>query len=141
MSFTYETNPIADNLTRVRLLLGDTVSPGDLSDEEIDWFLQENDQVVIKAAIDASRTLAAKFANTGSDKAVGDLRISSSQKFTHYNELHEQLKRRSISQVYDGGASKADRTADRLDDDLTQPNFEVGTHDLPDTSPADLTRE
>lgn len=132
MSFSYE--PELDNdVYRVRFLLQDTVeSTRELEDEEISYLLTAYGSVGA-AAVAAARSLYAKYSKLVS-KAVGDLRISLSDKATSWQKFMEQLETSTYvlgpSRPYVGGQSRAEEDEDHEDEDLTQPHFELGQDDF-----------
>lgn len=89
MTWTYDP-AVEDDVSRVRLLIGDTdQSSPKLQDEEIEFFIvQAND--VNGGAIMAARSLAARYSQMV-DKTVGPLSISYSQRAKAYLELVSQL--------------------------------------------------
>jgi len=66
-----------------------------LQDEEIDYLLTETQNILL-AASRAAKAVAAKFARQA-DKAVGDLRISLSQKAQAYKTLAADLEKQARS--------------------------------------------
>ncbi len=118
-------------------MVGDTDSTDEqLQDEEIAYFLTTYTSVGT-AAVHAARAIMAKISRQVT-KAVGDLRISLSDRWKHYVELVDYLEGLALFddpyQIYSGGLSIADATTDRADTDLSQPAFEVGMHDLTPTN-------
>jgi len=137
VTFTYTNAPATDTTDAVRFLIGDTVSPGDLSDEEIAFLLTTYSDNVGRAAMAAVSALIAKFAKDV-DKQVGDLRIFSSQKVRAYERARQYLE--SILnvyaplEIYAGGLSYDEQESDDLDTDLPQSFFRRRMHDMPETS-------
>lgn len=133
MAFTYDGDPGRSSRDEVRFLLGDTTSPGDLSDEEVDYLLATF-TTVGSAALNGARMLMAKFAGEV-DRQVGDLRISSSQKYRQYSGLIVELEaiasRTTPSDIYVGGQSIEERVTDEQDTDLPPSRFTVGQDDFP----------
>lgn len=131
MTFTYTGLDFSTDLAQVRLLIGDTVSPGDLTDEEIAYFLTTY-TTVGGAALAAVRGLIANFASVV-DKAVGDLKISASQKFKHYMALLPVVEAAASAtdplEMYSGGIQVSEEIADDADTSITKPRFKIGMHD------------
>lgn len=76
MAKTY-TLPIATDLDRVRLLIGDTVATMKLDDDEITWFLAQEANVYLAAA-EALASLYSNWITQGDgvvEKEVDELRI------------------------------------------------------------------
>lgn len=135
MTFTYGGDPSANSRDKVRFLLQDTVSPGNLSDEEIAFLLAEEATAEL-AALAGARTLHAKFAQQVT-KAVGDLRLALSDRARAWAEtiarLEETVARAGPVGIYAGGQSKDEARDDEQDTDLVQPRFEIAMHDFPGT--------
>lgn len=135
MSFSYE--PELDNdVYRVRFLLQDTdESTRELEDEEIQYLLGSYGSVG-SAALAAARSLYGKYSRQVS-RAVGDLRISLSDKANNWKIFMEQLEESSFvlggSKPYVGGLSEAEEREDAIDRDLVQPGFWREMHDYPST--------
>lgn len=133
MTFAYDNTNINDDISRVRFLTGDTVSPGDNSDEEISFLLSIAGSYQ-NAALMAARAQLAKFGRLA-DVAVGDLKINYSARVKSWIEviaqLETQLEKLVPLTIYSGGLSQADEDADDLDTDLKSTIMEYGIHDLP----------
>jgi hypothetical protein len=99
---TWSYDPTAeDNISRVRLLIGDTVQTSpQLQDEEIEFFLSQSNDSPNSAAVMAARSLIARYSRMV-DKTIGPLSISYSQRVKGYQELVSQLLRAEDS----GGSS------------------------------------
>ena len=132
MTFTYSDTDITTDLAKVRLLIGDTVSPGDLTDEEINFFLTTY-TTVGPAAVASVRALIANFAGVV-DKAVGDLKITASQKFKHYVAMLPVIEAAASAtdplEMYSGGIQVSEEDTDDADTSISQPRFKIGMHDL-----------
>ena len=91
-------------------------------------------RTTIAAAIAAVRGLIALFARKV-DKAVGDLRLSYSQRHAHYEGLLTQLQQQMVStgSPVAGGLSKARKTVVKADTDRVEPSIERGQFDHPGT--------
>ena len=140
MTFTYTGLDFSTDLAKVRLLIGDTVSPGDLTDEEIAYFLALY-TTVGGAAIAAVRALIANFASVV-DKAVGDLKISASQKFKHYTAMLPIIEASAAAtdqtEMYAGGIQQSEEDDDDANTSITHPRFKIGMHD--EDTPVDTLR-
>ena len=136
MSFSYNSS-LGSDLYVVRFLVQDTLSPGDLQDEEITYLLTVHGSPE-GAALAAARSVYARYARQV-NKAVGDLRLSYSDRAKAWREVLDQLVAQADSTnprtIYVGGVERADRVADDEDPDLEQPTFEVGMHDFPLVEP------
>ena len=99
MAFSYSGDPATANKDAVRFLLQDventTRRPALLQDEEIDWLLQQEDDVYLAAANGAER-LAARARGIGRKK-VGSTDIE--YKPEYWEALAEKLRMRSGDQL------------------------------------------
>ena len=126
---TYSQDPSLSSRDKVRFLCGDTDADDRLlTDAEIEWLITSEPTVYMAASM-ACRTLASKFARM-TDKAVGDLKISYSQRQKAYSDLAGEYERRHLTggdnaAVFQGGVSKDDRDSRRDDSDRIQPGFRV----------------
>jgi len=95
MTWSYDTS-LATDKDKVRFYIGDTDQTDQLlQDEEINFLLTETTNVLL-AASRAAKAVAAKFSRQA-DKAVGDLRISLSQKAQAYTTLAADLEKRALT--------------------------------------------
>lgn len=136
MTWTY-TPETGDDISRVRLLIGDT-NPDDeqMQDEEIQMLLDTEGGVQV-AAQKAAFALAAKYARL-TDKWVGDLKILASQRARRYQELYQELKTALASGALyavptAGGVYVADKDAQAANEALTQGSFRRDMHDNTDS--------
>ncbi|MBC7340956.1 MAG: hypothetical protein H5U02_00620 [Clostridia bacterium] len=107
MAWTYSGNPAGSALDQVRALIGDTDQENPiLSDEEILFFLSEEGSAR-RAAPRAALAAAAKFAKEA-DKAIGDLRISLSQKADKYLQLAAALEASAVKPGMPWSADQGD---------------------------------
>ncbi len=130
MTWSYSGNPSANSKDQVRFLTGDTDTTDQLlQDEEISWLLGQEPSP-LAAAVRALEALAARFARQV-DKAVGDLRLSLSQKAQAFAARAAELRLRLAlaSAPYAGGLSEAEKAAAEGEADLVQPAFKRGMHD------------
>lgn len=133
MSFSYSGNPADSTLDEVRFLIRDTVaSSKEFEDEEILYMLAQKGNPR-SAAVLALKTLAAQYA-TAVDKAVGDLRLSLSQKYDHYVDLIKQYESEAamVAVPFAGGISKASKEAYENDSDRVEPRFTKSLHEYDD---------
>lgn len=143
MTFTYSGDPSATDRDAVRFLLQDTVSPGEISDEEIAYLLTTYG-TPIEAAIGGARALFSKYAKLVT-RQVGDLRIAYSDRATQWKALLAVLETQTLTLspggFYVGGQSQSEQDADDQDTNLPQPRFRVGVHDeWPEMDNEDLAR-
>ena len=133
-TWSYSGDPSTNRKDAVRFLIGDT-DPDDqlVSDEEILYMIEKksNDDL---AAADLAMAIAANYSRL-TDKSVGDLSLSYSQKAEQYRALAHELKTEAGKTVkplvYAGGISKADKTNRELDDDRVRPSFTRRQMDIP----------
>ena len=133
MAWTYTSDP--ENVPRdaVRLLIGDTIQTDQqLADSEIAYFLTQATNSVMGAAIRATRALLARYARLV-DKAVGDLRLSYSQRQAAYAallaELEAALAKGPTVSPFAGGISVTDILGREADVDRPRPDFVRGDDD------------
>ena len=143
MTFSYDPQLDTD-LDVVRFLVQDTVSAtAELANEEITYLLTTYGSPE-GAALAAARSLYAKYAKQVS-KAVGDLRISYSDRAKAWSDLLGQLETQAIAtnplEIYVGGVERADAEDDAEDVDLEPGRFAVGFHDFLPTPADELRRE
>jgi hypothetical protein len=159
MTWTYGGNPGSNARDGIRFLIGDTdTSDQLLSDEEIAWV---NNQVtgsdtstdsLYTVAYRCMVAIASKFSRLA-DQAVGDMRVSMSQKAKGAREQAKELKRLAESEggtptPYAGGISVSDKEIDLDNSDLVKPSFSQGqfanTSDYgagPSTAPGNMLDE
>ncbi|MBW2084440.1 MAG: hypothetical protein JRI54_00190 [Deltaproteobacteria bacterium] len=95
MTWSYDSSLSTDK-DKVRFHIGDTDETDQLlQDEEITYLLTETTNVLL-AASRAAKAITAKFSRQA-DKAVGDLRISLSQKAKTYMALATDLEKRAVT--------------------------------------------
>ncbi|MBW2672586.1 MAG: hypothetical protein JRD89_04105 [Deltaproteobacteria bacterium] len=95
MTWSYDSTLPTDK-DKVRFHIGDTDQSDQLlQDEEISYLLGETTNVLL-AASRAAKAIAARFSRQA-DKAVGDLRISLSQKAQAYMSLAADLEKRALT--------------------------------------------
>lgn len=127
MSWTYTNDPENVLLDRVRLLIGDVLSADpQLTDQEVNHFIAEASDDPYGAALLAAKALRSLFSRLV-DKAVGDLRVSYSQRAQQYTDLIADLEKRAAraaASPYAGGISVADKARRAADSDRVAPAFE-----------------
>ena len=138
MTWTYGGDPGSSDRDAVRLQIGDTdTTDQQLTDEEIDYFLDQEDSV-LDAALAAVRAILALYARLV-DKSVGDLRQSYSQRLAAYQALEARLKKQTV--VYGapvaGGISQARKDTVEEDDDRVAPAFARDQFSHPGTESSD----
>lgn len=124
MTFSYDEN-IGDDVSEVRLILGDTDSTDVLlQDEEIDFFLTDEGSVE-GAAARGAEAIAAKFSRRA-DVSIGDYSEKLNQVADHYFKLAEKIRKqesRMFAIPYAGGISKDDKETVRDNTDRVKPKF------------------
>ena len=144
--FSYSGAPGTDDPAGlVRLLIGDTRSDDPiLTDSEIETVLGLQ-PIITYAAAACADIIAARFARDV-DMAIGETKISLSQKMKAYQKLAERLRESAgdlpggdgtgvpTTTIFVGGLSKSKRD-DLLHDDSNRisPNFSLGMDDNPGT--------
>ncbi len=130
--WTYTGLPATSTRDEVRFLVGDTDHGSQLvTDEEITYALAAEGNTHTAAAL-VAKSIAAKFAPL-IDRAIGDLKISFSQRQKHFKELADELQARgdvSGGRMFAGGISVADKETEVLDPDRVVPAFRKGQHDI-----------
>lgn len=135
MTATYD--PVDTPKDEVRLEIGDTDVPANamLEDEEIDHYLDQEGNSVLRAAARCAAAIAGKFARLVST-GVGDVRVEAQQQYEHYRQLAEDLADRAVTNSgaavpFLGGISIADVQARVEDTDRVDPFFTRRTGDNP----------
>jgi len=135
--WTYTGDPSANNKDEVRFLIGDTDNTDQIvTDEEITYAIAQESNNTL-AAIRVVRAVIGKYAKKV-DKAVGDLKISSSQMVEHYKDLllylEEQRLHADPPMPFAGGISISQKDTVEADSDRVEPSFTKGMHDNPEHS-------
>lgn len=120
----YDEPPSTDK-DRVRLTIGDTSSDPFLTDAEIRYFLSENNDNVLEAAIHSAEAIAAQLAPEVNYQA-STLRQEAAQAFEHFNRVADRLRERAERNV---GLPAFVHSGDEPRD----PIFTLGMHDNNDT--------
>lgn len=126
MSWTYSGNPGHSLKDQVRFLIGDTNTRDQLLlDGEIEWLLSQYNYQPVAAAIRGCETIMTKFSRMA-DEAVGQVKISFSQKSKAYQTMVNQLRQRiAIEDVmpFAGGISRAQKQTEDANADRVRPDF------------------
>jgi len=140
MTWTYGGDPSSNARDAIRFLVGDTDTNDQLiNDEEIAWV---NNQVtgsdtattgLYDAAYRCLLAIASKFSRLA-DQAVGDLKVSLSQKAAATLAQAEELRRLSLRQgsvpvPYAGGITVSDKDIDEENSNIVHPVFSRGQFD------------
>lgn len=135
MAFTYGGDPANSDLEALRFSIGDTDSTDQqFQDAELNHLLTAKGSVP-GAAVEAVRRLIAKYARQV-NKAVGDLKVSYSDRVKGYQILLKEKQRElalSNCSPVAGGISKARKLTVEQDSDRVHPSFERGQFDHPGT--------
>lgn len=134
MAFTYDGDPAGSDLAALRFSIGDTDSNDQqFQDAELTYLLTTYGSVE-KASVEAVTRLIAKYARLV-DKAVGDLKMSYSQRVKQYKTLLAERRRELLlakgGGVVAGGLSKTRKRSVAQDTDRVEPAFERGQFDHP----------
>jgi hypothetical protein len=124
----------------LRLLIGDTAAEALLSDNEVAFFLANNDDDPVAGALSAAKALAFRFAQLV-DATEGDVSRSYSQKAKAYAELARSLAADVATAaatavapiVWAGGISQSEVDANAGDGDLVPRYFYEGMDSRPGT--------
>lgn len=126
----YTGDPSRNLLDKVRFLLGDTDTPEEMSDPEIQFLLDEEHMNPLRAAARGAEALASKWSTAVVEKQVGPLRISSGTrgltKAERYMKLAKMLWSQAMRQSvvpWAGGISEQDKQTRRDDSDRVKPSF------------------
>lgn len=126
MSWTYSGDPSKTAKDAVRFIIGDTnMNDQLLLDAEIAYFLNQYNQAPLNAAIRCCETIITKFGRLA-DEAVGQVRISYSQKAKNYRDIVKDLRQRlSIEDMtpFAGGISRSQKEIVRANADRVKPDF------------------
>ncbi len=127
MAWSYSGNPASSDKDAVRFYTGDTDETDQLvTDEEINFTIT-NEGGAIMAAVAVCRAIAAKFSRQA-DKAIGDLRVSFSQKSEAYVKRAAglELKGSGLAVPFAGGLTVADKETAENNTANVQPIFRRG---------------
>jgi len=131
MTAEYSGDPATSTKDEVRFLVGDTDMTAPLiQDEEIDY-LVTNQGSAGAAAIRACEVLATGFARLASDKQVGDLKVSYSNRVADFRALAKDMRRRYLTPIpYVGGVSIADKIGVLANSDRVPNQLLIGKDDF-----------
>lgn len=126
MSWNYSGDPADSAKDLTRFLIGDTDSTDPLlQDEEINWVLGQYNMSAINASIRCCEAIMSKFGRLA-DEAVGQVKISYSQKAKAYRQIAADLKVRLATEdaaPYGGGLSQSDKITQEQNKDRVKPDF------------------
>ena len=129
MTFTWDPTALATSaLQQVRLTIGDRDSDKPLlTDEEIEFRLDQHSDYVLTSAIDCVTDILAKLARDVDVSHVG-MNASRSQKTTHYQDLLKKLEAKAgtLCNVYVGGTSESEAEAINSNSDYRQGAITLG---------------
>ena len=140
MAWTYGGDPAANARDAIRFLCGDTDTNDQLlNDAEVAWVnnqLTGSDTATTALYNSAYRgcvTIASKFSRLA-DQAIGDMRVSMSQKAKAYREQAAYLlemagREGNVPTPYAGGITISDKDIDWDDSNLVRPGFRKGQFD------------
>jgi hypothetical protein len=131
-SWSYSGDPSTSTRDAVRFYVGDTVEASPLySNAEIDFAIAQSGGAQ-SAAASLLMGLATRYANLV-DKAVGDLRISLSQRYKQYLAQAKQMRTAGATagmRPYTGGVSVVDKNTVVMNSDRVQQVFVMGQFDM-----------
>ncbi len=127
MAWTYSGDPASSDKDAVRFYIGDTDNSDQLLQDEEISFLLTTESSILDTAVAAAEGIAAKFSRKA-DKAVGDLKISLSQKADKYFTLADKLRQRAgiLAVPFAGGLTQDEKTTASEDTNAVQPSFKRG---------------
>lgn len=132
MTTTYTNDPANNPVDAVRFWIADTTAPFQVSDEEIRYVLTLYPNAIAAAAAIANE-LAMKWA-LSVDKAVGDLKISYSQRAKFYAEMADRLKNQADqngAQIFAGGTNLSEMAANAGNGNRNPQPFDMYQFDIP----------
>lgn len=139
MAWSYSGDPSSSVRDAVRFLIGDTDTNDQLiSNEEIAYFVTEFANAR-RAASEAARAIAAKFARLMS-RSIGGLNADFSAKYRQYLELADNLltkEEMAPVSLFISGYSRSAKEAVELDTDREPTFSRKGIMDNPRSQPAD----
>lgn len=131
MTWTYDAADLSEDdatgrRTIIRLVIGDTdTTDQQLQDEEIDYFLDTNDDALPATSKQCVLALIAKYSREV-DTWMGHTRVERSQRVRNYKALLEKLENdisRLVASMRAGGLTLSEKDSDRSDSDAVQPFF------------------
>lgn len=131
----YTGHPDTVVIDEVRLLVGDTSRTSELlSNVEYQYFLDDENDNVRRAAARAAEALEAKFSGEADSKQVGPLKISLENKAGRYRELASSMWSSATGATvapFAGGISRSDKAAREANGDRVQPKFKKNMQEYP----------
>ncbi len=126
MSWSYSGDPGRSAKDQTRFLIGDTNECDQLlQDGEITWLLSQYNNTPMNAAIRACETIISKFSRMA-DEAVGQVKISFSQKAKSYSTTLTMLRNRLAMEdavPFAGGIYKNANQVNDQNTALIRPDF------------------
>ncbi len=123
-------------IDQVRLLIGDRTPDNELTDPEVQHFLDGAGGLVEPAAACAALSLARIFAAKAIDQTTGKMSIQFSKRAAEYRQTALELGGTAVTEIgpfFTGGLSKQELQTSKEDTDLVQPAFRRETHEDPET--------
>lgn len=142
----YSDDPLNVPADEVRVLLGDTSTSPDLSDNTILYLLSKMGSP-LRAAARGAELLASKYSKVSSDRQVGPLRVANSRmkaKSEEFARLARTLWARAAAAggaPYAGGISQSDKESRAADGDRVRPAFTRGMMPYPRPTPSQVTED
>jgi hypothetical protein len=134
VTWTYDPSDLSDDVSQVRVRIGDTNTHDKLlSDEELQHFIDDRGTVLL-ASVSAVRAIIAKLARNIDRSNIG-MSAQRSQSIQHYRDLLRELERESGAHTGAprvGGISKSDKATAESDSDRVAPTFFRGQWDKTD---------
>ncbi len=131
MTWTYDSSALSESTAAgrryiIRLIIGDTdTTDQQLQDEEIDYFLDSNDDALYATSKQCVLALIAKYSREV-DTWMGHTRVERSQRVRNYKNLLEKLESditRLLAVMRVGGLVVSEKVSDLTDSDAVQPFF------------------
>ena len=123
MTFTWDPTTLATSeLQQVRLTIGDKDSNKPLlTDEEIEFRLDQHGDIVLPTAVDCVGDILAKLARDVDRNNVG-MSATRSQQVQHYQDLLKELKAQAgtVCEAYVGGTSDSEADTINSNSDYRQ---------------------
>lgn len=145
----YSGNPATSAKDEVWFLLQDTADPPQLSEEEVEYLLDNYGGSVYSAAARGAEILYSRYSGSSSrtavEKQVGPLRLKYSEASELYKglaaSLWRQAGRYNGRTPYAGGISRTDKAANVSNSDRVKPFFSRGMQHYPMGTPLNATEE
>jgi hypothetical protein len=133
MSFTWTGDPAASTIEAIRWevvdIVNTTQAPCKFQDSEVQY-AYDQEHSILCAAARLCEQLSVRYSDA-SDRTMGPLRVSMTEKSSLYADKAKMLRRRAMiyAEPYAGGVSKAKDAIFEEDSDLNQPDFKKGMMD------------